>query len=546
MDGPKPIIFEIGTSTYLVKQFFNEVLTDSMVELAQFSDNAPNDVQFGCNQVIIVKNEESKERVSKLYKHALCLTIIEAKGLEFDDVVLFDFFNDSIASINWEKLVSYIDIDEKILTEKKISLNDYLYRNNVVSKKIASESETLYNISTMSKNNLAKELEVELPEDTHNFNSQNKDLELKISFDELCNELKLFYVAVTRAKKRLFIFDQDFAEEGRAQRNFMDILWKKLGIATFIGNETLVHLSEYIRKSKQAKIDGVLFCKDEFLDKKIDNSILVQIDQLKTYVSKTDPSEWKKLGYKFFKRNQYELAFRCFVCTGEKNLIDRAEAAMIASKAGEKLRMIEELSKKKDSKKFVENLTLEMKAQFKEAGNLFIKVENFKDSARCFFSAEEYDVAAEQFIKLEDWESTAQCYFKLEKYWEARNMFAKCNEPLREVDCLDRLGEYEKIIEIMSQDNKFLSQVERERFLRKYIQLMLDEMEKTIEESNNQANNSLTTETTSNNLNNNSQGIISENSSKNEDLISDVKDETEEDDDFLIIDQFSESFVEVS
>jgi hypothetical protein len=30
-----------------------------------------------------------------MLQHALCLTILEAKGLEFDDVVLYNFFSDS-------------------------------------------------------------------------------------------------------------------------------------------------------------------------------------------------------------------------------------------------------------------------------------------------------------------------------------------------------------------------------------------------------------------------------------------------------------------
>ena len=49
-------------------------------------------LEFGCDQVIIVRDQESKLRIPSMLQHALCLTIYEAKGLEFNDVILFNFF----------------------------------------------------------------------------------------------------------------------------------------------------------------------------------------------------------------------------------------------------------------------------------------------------------------------------------------------------------------------------------------------------------------------------------------------------------------------
>jgi len=52
-------------------------------------------IEFGCNQVIIVRDQEAKEKLPAVLKHALCLTVYEAKGLEFDQVILYNFFSDS-------------------------------------------------------------------------------------------------------------------------------------------------------------------------------------------------------------------------------------------------------------------------------------------------------------------------------------------------------------------------------------------------------------------------------------------------------------------
>ena len=51
-------------------------------------------IDFGARQAIIVQSEEAKKNVSKKIK-AIVLTVFESKGLEFDDVVLYNFFSDS-------------------------------------------------------------------------------------------------------------------------------------------------------------------------------------------------------------------------------------------------------------------------------------------------------------------------------------------------------------------------------------------------------------------------------------------------------------------
>jgi len=51
---------------------------------------------FGAEQVIIVKNEDVKEGLKKVLPQTLILTIYQSKGLEFEDVVLYNFFSDSI------------------------------------------------------------------------------------------------------------------------------------------------------------------------------------------------------------------------------------------------------------------------------------------------------------------------------------------------------------------------------------------------------------------------------------------------------------------
>ena len=61
-------------------------------------------IEFGAHQVIIVQSEEAKKNIPDVLKAGIVLTVFEAKGLEFDDVLLYNFFKYSKVSkfdIRW-------------------------------------------------------------------------------------------------------------------------------------------------------------------------------------------------------------------------------------------------------------------------------------------------------------------------------------------------------------------------------------------------------------------------------------------------------------
>ena len=55
-------------------------------------------IEFGARQAIIVQSDEVKKNLRKQMK-AIVLTVYESKGLEFDDVLLYNFFSDSKVSM---------------------------------------------------------------------------------------------------------------------------------------------------------------------------------------------------------------------------------------------------------------------------------------------------------------------------------------------------------------------------------------------------------------------------------------------------------------
>lgn len=54
----------------------------------------------------------------------LCLTVYEAKGLEFDDVILFNFFEDSKCSTQW-KVLGDLDLKFKLQFQKEEQETDF-------------------------------------------------------------------------------------------------------------------------------------------------------------------------------------------------------------------------------------------------------------------------------------------------------------------------------------------------------------------------------------------------------------------------------------
>lgn len=81
-EGPKPVLLE----------------SCSPVDLAmilQGNQRQSSRIEFGAHQVVLVVSNEARETMPEELKQGLVMTIYEAKGLEFDDVLVYNFFKDS-------------------------------------------------------------------------------------------------------------------------------------------------------------------------------------------------------------------------------------------------------------------------------------------------------------------------------------------------------------------------------------------------------------------------------------------------------------------
>ena len=81
-EGPNPVLLEACSPTDLAL-------------ILQGNQRQSSRIEFGAHQVVLVVSNEAREAIPDELKQGLVMTIYEAKGLEFDDVLIYNFFKDS-------------------------------------------------------------------------------------------------------------------------------------------------------------------------------------------------------------------------------------------------------------------------------------------------------------------------------------------------------------------------------------------------------------------------------------------------------------------
>ncbi|KAL1759125.1 hypothetical protein FB107DRAFT_257938 [Schizophyllum commune] len=101
--GPKPV-FLTGWSNDNVRY-----------EQFLFTSSTGNAIEFGAKQCILVRHEEARQRLRKeVGDIGLIMTLYESKGLEFDDVLLFNFFHDSsVETSQWRVVLNAMDPEHR-------------------------------------------------------------------------------------------------------------------------------------------------------------------------------------------------------------------------------------------------------------------------------------------------------------------------------------------------------------------------------------------------------------------------------------------------
>ncbi|KAM6567390.1 hypothetical protein CsatA_026518 [Cannabis sativa] len=148
--GESPLLLHCGDDENAIMKIFGNS-----------RETSGNIVGFGAEQVILVRDENARKEIAGYVgKQALLLTVLECKGLEFQDVLLYNFFGSSPLKNQWRVIYEYMKEQD-------------LFDNSIPNFPKFSESK-------------------------HNI---------------LCSELKQLYVAVTRTRQRLWICESSEVAE---------------------------------------------------------------------------------------------------------------------------------------------------------------------------------------------------------------------------------------------------------------------------------------------------------------------------------------------
>jgi len=370
--GPFPVVFPLGSTVSDLSEFMGRILGGAEGGKSGEYKSMPS-------QAIIVRDEESKEKALAAFPNGLILTILEAKGMEFEDVILFNYFSDSHSKVAWsifkQTLQLRINPQDK-MTETTLTkgLIEYCYEFEDGLKKVNME---------VDSQQVKEQLE------------RVKDL----GVEEAADEIKFLYVGITRAKERLVIFDQvdKNKDVSNHARTYFDELWSTLSL---IRDPNDIKNQDCLISSAKAK-------------KQEENS----------------SEKWIKKGVDFIKRGQFKQAESCF----RAGACPRGE--LLARIYGDYKFLTKEyyssvnISSSSPSH-FSSNseYIAEIKEKLRSLAKEFIKAGRPEPAINCFVTIRDLESAIAVAVQLNDEPKLASLYLEAKDYSKALECYNRCKD----------------------------------------------------------------------------------------------------------------------
>ncbi|CAH1263373.1 TRANK1 [Branchiostoma lanceolatum] len=365
MEGPKPLLLQ-GCSQ------------KDLVTLLQGNRRATSTIEFGAHQVVLVANSEAKEDMPDVFRGSLVLTIYESKGLEFDDVLLYNIFKDSQANEEWRVVLTCMEED--------------------VAK--APKTESCFKTVGLLK----------IEDDHSSAVAQARPLEFNPEKHKVLNsELKNLYTAITRARVNVWIFDEDttkhapmfkyflaqqFVEEPQRDRQ------GQLSSNVFVKESTpeeWCQRGEYFYKKERWEIAADFFKKGG--DQKKANMALAQHLAYQASQDATTTREKHRIRQRFLE--SADLFLQSANPVEDREALVRAARCLTNSRDYQlAAQLFERLGEFSSAAHLYQRENMKV-----EASRCFVQAGNFKKAVNFLRSSEEFEAAADvskQYIKLQN------------------------------------------------------------------------------------------------------------------------------------------------
>ncbi|XP_069814576.1 TPR and ankyrin repeat-containing protein 1 isoform X2 [Dendropsophus ebraccatus] len=281
-DGPKPTVLD-------------SCCVSDLAILLRGNKRKTQPIEFGAHQVILVVNENAKENIPEELSLALVLTIYEAKGLEFDDVLLYNFFTDSEASKEWKIISTFNPAPVKNLNNQPLIEVPFESACHCAPRPLIGDPE-------MHK--------------------------------MLNGELKQLYTAITRARVNLWIFDENHEKRAPAfeyfkKGDFVQVVQtdknKDLDDSMFVKTSTeeeWISQGDYYASHQCWKVAAKCYQKGGAVEKEklaFANDEVLNLQSRKAN-AKVKPLEYLQLAKTYLECREPKLALKCLMKAKEFNI----------------------------------------------------------------------------------------------------------------------------------------------------------------------------------------------------------------------------------
>src|SRR3990167_8584742 len=452
--SPKPLLLELGLSQDFLVDFLEnylkmetEIDTDANETVNNDSESMVQDsvviikkkIKIGNDFCVIVRDEQAKKSVPPALRNCIILTLQESKGLEFEKVLLYNHFIGNDAEKAWRYMFTRTTIQNSQASQKE--MDEYQKETDLFRK------------SKLELQKFTREGSSE--QFLFSTNAALDQISTQAQLEGLSADLKLLYVAITRAKKNMIIYDHVEGKPMSHIRLSFDDLCKKLDVADIVNEKN--HESFHGR-----------------------------------YVA--DPN-WRasqqnlarEKGYCFLKLGEYGSAERFFKVSNDSRLIQYCRASEKAKMAGDLLSIEfdEELKKKYGN---LDQLQKEMKKVFLEAAEMFAELGKHNEAGKCYFSGEKYSLAAENFQKMDNRLYLAHSLFMAGKQEEAVPLYYELEQDDMVQACLVAISDggkdikkFGSMLSGMSDEAKQVAKFDDNTFLN-FLRSVFEDLQREAEE----------------------------------------------------------------
>ena len=398
MDGPKPMVIPLGQKTEAFVDFLKRNMGVT---------GTGRDLTFKSGQVFITRDYKSKQKILEEYSNAIAFTILEAKGMEFDDVILFNYFSDS------ENHAPFLIFNQCLSVQKR-------------QVEAFREPEfTAGRISYCKKDENSMDFTQYVIENSKDDFVRLTEKLLKTSIDEAADEIKLLYVAVTRARSRIVIYDEDQnIDPSKHKRGYFDSLWRKLDLINFSNSSLDVEEFNFFAKPDKIK----------------------------------EKKKWIKEGFEYMQRSLFDFAEICFSSGEFEKGVLLANLCRQAIQAKRDYYLLHTVtSSNPEELKELNRQKTDFSCKIEECAEKFEQLAVFNQAAQCYSMISQFGKAALIYEKMGDLSRAADYYIEMKDFRKAFELYKKNGDSMGMISTLQFENNPDSLLALVNIISKSLS-----------------------------------------------------------------------------------------